>query len=420
MKGKSQRGINPANDNFYYMYYGLTNLSQRYYLNSIFPNMNNLDNIYPYPNTMQNISYNSGENGVRFNYSSNQMRIQMLQMKKELKNLKLEQKIMSDNYKQIFENLQLEGKMMSDNFELERKKMSDNFELERKKMSDNFKQKIANLQLEQKIMSDNFKQKIANLQLEQKLMSDNLEQKIKNFQLEKEGEIKELNSQISSLRVFDEKINKSVEEIKLYIKGLKINETTDDESIKKEIQSLNTKLKLFEDELLNLKRFINEKNNVNIEKISSLENEIKALKSKIKELQSLLIGRKIIKILLRIIIENCFVAYKIEKNAINFAQFKAEKYIPYKNIANNLIKILYGKNGIIHINDEINEIIDIINYESTYGDILLVIKNFLKKNDYDNIKDLLEEKLLFNKKCNVELIGPDEELSNILKVKNNL
>ena len=373
MKGKSQRGINPANENFYYMYYGSTNLNQRNYLNSIFPNMNNLNNIYPYPNTMQNISYNSGENDVRFNYSSNQMRIQMLQMKKELKNLKLEQKIMSDNYKQIFAKLQLERKIMSDNFELERKKMSDNFE-----------------------------------------------QKIANLKLEKEGEIKELNSQIISLRVFDEKINKSVEEIKLYIKGLKINETTDDESIKKEIQSLNTKLKFFEDELLNLKRFINEKNNVNIEKISSLENEIKALKSKIKELQSLLIGRKIIKILLRIIIENCFVAYKIEKNAINFAQFKAEKYIPYKNIANNLIKILYGKNGIIHINDEINEIIDIINYESTYGDILLVIKNFLKKNDYDNIKDLLEEKLLFNKKCNVELIGPDEELSNILKVKNNL
>lgn len=262
-------------------------------------------------------------------------------------------------------------------------------------------------------MSDNF-------ELERKKMSDNFEQKIANLKLEKEGEIKELNSQIISLRVFDEKINKSVEEIKLYIKGLKINETTDDESIKKEIQSLNEKLKVFEDELVNLKSFINKKNQVNIEKISSLENEIKALKSQIKELQSLLIGRKIIKILLRIIIENCFVAYKIEKNAINFAQFKAEKYIPYKNIANNLIKILFGKNGIIHINDEINEIIDIINDESTYGDILLVIKNFLKKNDYDNIKDLLEEKLLFNKKCNVELIGPDEELSNILKVKNNL
>ena len=85
-----------------------------------------------------------------------------------------------------------------------------------------------------------------------------------------------------------------------------------------------------------------------------------------------------------------------------------------------MIKILYEKNGIIHINDEINEIIDIINYESTYGDILLVIKNFLKQNDYENIQNLLKEKLLFNKKCNVELIGPDEELSNILKVKNNL
>ena len=72
------------------------------------------------------------------------------------------------------------------------------------------------------------------------------------------------------------------------------------------------------------------------------------------------------------------------------------------------------KNNIIHINDKINKIIDIINIKSTYGDILNVIKPSIKKEDLENIQKLLIEKSLFNEICKDEIIGYDEDLRVII------
>ena len=54
-----------------------------------------------------------------------------------------------------------------------------------------------------------------------------------------------------------------------------------------------------------------QKNQMNIQEISNLEKEIECLK-KVVELQSLVVGRKLIKIFLKIILNYCFEDYNLK------------------------------------------------------------------------------------------------------------
>lgn len=222
--------------------------------------------------------------------------------------------------------------------------------------------------------------------------------------------------EIKNLRAFDEKIIKKLDEVETIVKSMKVHEITDS-NLNSEIKSLNEKLKSLELQLRQLKEDMEEKNKKNLEEVNRLEKEIISLKIRIKELQGILVGRKILKILLKLIIKNCFDNYYGQGTVINVQKLIEQKYFPYIKIANNLINIILTKNKIIHINNEINNIIDIINENSTYGDILLLVKNALKKNDYENILNLLNEKLLFNQICKDEIIGKDEEISTIINKK---
>ena len=236
---------------------------------------------------------------------------------------------------------------------------------------------------------------------------------MKNDKKELEQKMKEMKLVINNLRAFDEKIIKRLNEFEIVFKSINIDLVNDD-NLKEEIRLLNEKLKILEDSMSQLKEDVLEKNQKNVKEIARLEKEIKELKAKIKELQSLLIGRKLLKIILKIIIENCFENYYGIGNKINVQGLKNEKYCPFKKIADNLIEIILKKNKIIHINDEINKIIDIIDDKTTYGDILNLVKDSLKPNDYQNILLLLNEKSLFNKICKDQIIGPDEDLSVIV------
>ena len=331
MKEQSKSGFYPGNNYLYNINNGngLPNLIPGTYSNQFIPYINN----YQRQNT---------------NISQNQLLIQMQDMKKEIEELKLMNKMIINQIN-----------MMNDNF-------------------------------------NNQKYSMINEKKE-------LDQKIDQMQLE-----------INDLRAFDERIIKKLDEMDEAVKSIIDINSLNDGNLGSQIKLLNEKLKLIENELAKLKQDIGEKNQKNIEKIHKLETEIKELKLRINELQSLFVGRKIIKIILKIILDNCFENYFGIGTTITVQGLKQEKYTPYKKIANNLIEIVLKKNKIIHINEEINKIIDVINERSTYGDLLNLIKDSLKQNDYENIKTLLNEKLLFNKECKDEIIGPDEDLASII------
>jgi hypothetical protein len=234
--------------------------------------------------------------------------------------------------------------------------------------------------------------------------------------MENEKKQKKMEIEIKKLRNFDEniaaKVNKIEENVENF--GNLVLNFPKDKKLIDDIKLFSQKLQYLIDEFNKLKADIINKNKINDETFLKYEKEIQKLKSQIKELQSLFVGRKIIKILLKIIINNCFEVYGSNGNEITVRKYKDQKYIPYQKISNNLIRVIMEKNKILHINDEINSIIDIINDKSTYGEILNVIKPSIKKNDFDNIRQLLEEKFLFNKICKHEMIGYDEDLNVII------
>ena len=131
--------------------------------------------------------------------------------------------------------------------------------------------------------------------------------------------------------------------------------------------------------------------------------EIDILKERIKELQNIIMSRKIIKILLKKIINNYFDSYTIVKenknNHIYNVKLKEKKYKSMINVINNLIDAIYKENKIIHIEGAIKKIIDILNSNTTYGDLLNICDKILEKNDLAKIKDLFEKKIITLTKC---------------------
>ena len=264
-----------------------------------------------------------------------------------------------------------------------------------------------NIQNMMKIIEKMQKEQIENKEIIERMNKEKMENEKKQNNMEIE---------IKKLRNFDENIAAKLNKIEKNVEGFEslVLNFPKDKFLIDDIKLLSQKLQYLIDEFNKLKSDISNKNKINDEKFLYYENEIQKLKSRIKELQSLFVGRKIIKILLKIIINNCFDKYSSNGTEINVVKYKDQKYCPYNKIANNLIKEILEKNKIIHIDDEINSIIDIINDKITYGEILNVIKPSIKNNDLDNIRKLLEEKSLFNKICKDEIIDYDEDLSVII------
>lgn len=127
-----------------------------------------------------------------------------------------------------------------------------------------------------------------------------------------------------------------------------------------------------------MKSYMNETIKENKEEILKLKKEVDILKERIKELQEIIIGRKIIKIILKTIIINCFESYSLIKQNKKYqvvnVKLKNSKYGDMINVVNNLIDGIFKANKIIHIDGAINKIVDIINNNTTYGD-----SNIIKK-----------------------------------------
>ena len=282
--------------------------------------------------------------------------------------------------------------------------------IEMKKEIQELKTKEKNYNVQMLKMIQEFKTKENNLNTKIDIIkNDNkaLNKKLEGMEIE-----------MNNLRAFDQRIIKKLNEMDEAVKSINIP-LINNENLRTQIELLKQKLKFLEENLCQLKNDVVQKNQNNIKEISRLEKEVKELKERINELQSLFVGRKLIKIILKIIIEYCFQNYSATGTTINVQRLKNKKYVPYKKIANNLIEIILKKNKIIHIDGEINKIIDIINDKTTYGDILNLVKDSLKQNDFQNILDLLKENLLLNEICKDDIIGTDQDLYDIINKPKN-
>ena len=336
-----------------------------------------------------------------FKTKENNNNIQRLKMIKEMQELKTKE----NNYNiQMFKMLQeiQELKTKENNYNIQMFKMIQ--EIQELKTKEN------NYNIQMFKMIQEFKTKENNLNTQIDIIKNDkkaLNEKFEGMKIE-----------MNNLRAFDERIIKKFNEMDEAVKSINIP-LINNENLSKQIELLKQKLKFLEENLCQLKNDVNEKNQNNIKEISRLKKEIQKLKERINELQNLFVGRKLIKIILKIIIEYCFQNYSATGTTINVQRLKNEKYVPYKKIANNLIEIILKKNKIIHIDGEINKIIDIINDKTTYGDILNLVKDSLKQNDFQNILDLLKENLLLNEICKDDIIGTDQDLYDIINKPKN-
>ena len=180
----------------------------------------------------------------------------------------------------------------------------------------------------------------------------------------------------------------------------------------KEIADLIGKIKNIESELreyLNEHNTIKEKFEIIFEKINELtkeiyvmnhkfngeikmlENQVKELEKKNKELQIIIISRKLVKIILKYFIKNCLKSFSLDKesNRINTLALKKEFYFfdqkKIMEILNELIIKNMNSNEIIHLEGFINDNLEII---KAYGEEIY-LKNLIeilnideKKKDY--------------------------------------
>ena len=235
-----------------------------------------------------------------------------------------------------------------------------------------------------------------------------------------------INNIYSDIKQMNKLYKKDISEIKsnFIIMNEKLNLSGKNEnvclnSIKKILNVLDNIL----DNTKNINQYLNEENDKKSQEIILLKKEVELLKSRVKELQEYLIGRKLIKLLLKKILEKCFdsFSFTIDENKtykIHKAKLTNDKYTRMINVVNKILKALHETNKIIHIEDNIHKIIDIINSKTTYGDISKICKDLLPKNEIDLINEVLKENQLYFQACGNELIGKDKELLKLLEEYN--
>ena len=225
-----------------------------------------------------------------------------------------------------------------------------------------------------------------------------------------------INNIYSDIKQMNKLYKKDISEIKsnFFIMNEKLNLSGENEnvclnSIKKILNVLDNIL----DNTKNINQYLNEENDKKSQEIILLKKKVELLKSRVKELQEYLIGCKLIKLLLKKILEKCFdsFSFTIDENKtykIHKAKLTNDKYTRMINVVNKILKALH----------ETNKIIDIINSKTTYGDISKICKDLLPKNEIDLINEVLKENQLYFQACGNELIGKDKELLKLLEEYN--
>ena len=156
----------------------------------------------------------------------------------------------------------------------------------------------------------------------------------------------------------------------------------------------------------------------NIE-IKYLEKEIVELKRKYKELQKILIPRKIIKIIIKYIIIYCIKYFTMEDNScklndltIKYSQLNSNKV---KEIINSLIVKNRQLNKTIHLEGGIDKIIELLNEygnKITFSDLINIIDFDHKTRKY--IKKIMEIANISNLNIYYDIISAYPELKEML------
>ena len=349
-----------------------------YSYNSLSPNFNNL--FGSNTSTYRYISNNNNYNQIQYQTNNDPI----ADMKNQIKNMD-----------SIIQNLQQKEKS---NSLLIKSLQQENY---------NNKTAIINLQQENLNMNEN----IINLQQENKRLDKDIK-KIKSENSNFEKELTNLNNHIDQI----DKIIKDIQE-RLDLNGKKENE------LNSQLNNINKIIKdILNNEIESMKEILNTKIDRLIKENDKLREILKKLEKKVNELQAIIIGRKLIKILIKMIIKNCFIDFKIRSNSKGVLEiydplFKIGNYSQMVKVVNNLIEIITTTNGIIHIIEDINKSITIINKDTKFEEILKICESSLdnfKKNDIELIKNLLIEKSLLDANFYQELIGKNEKLNNLL------
>ena len=330
------------------------------YVPSVFDLMNQMNN-------MNKVISQMGNHIKMNDFTINNMKSNMIIMEREKDKMKSNMTIMEREKDKMKSNMII--------MEREKDKMKSNMiimERERERMKSDIK-----------IMKEG----------QLKLGKENCQMKIK---------IELLNQEIKSV---NNNIMDRLDNIELNIKELHENIILNNQEDCYQYNQINKILDILNKIIENadaMKIYFNGKMKENEKEKKILITEIEKLKQRIKELQNIIVGRKIIKLLIKVIILNCFNSYTIikdnKKYHIGNVQLKDRKYKGMIVVVNNLIDTIFKANKIIHMEGSINKIIDIVNSHTTYGDLIDICEKILTQNDLKKIKKLFDEKIISVKK----------------------
>ena len=263
---------------------------------------------------------------------------------------------------------------------------------------------------------------------------------IENSILNLEDNYSIINKEISSFKIIEDMINSILILLKVIIKDIEalyekqnVNEK-DFEEINEKINRIESKVAKFSiiinDNYLSnfnvvfaeIEKVIKDLDKIKIKfniEIKYLEKEIVELKRKYKELQKILISRKIIKIIIKYIIIYCIKYFTMEDNScklndltIKYSQLNSNKV---KEIINSLIVKNRQLNKTIHLEGGIDKIIELLNEygnKITFSDLINIIDFDHKTRKY--IKKIMEITNISNLNIYYDIIGADPELKEML------
>ena len=185
-------------------------------------------------------------------------------------------------------------------------------------------------------------------------MKKEYENKLNNAKDEMKTEYQnKIDSVLGEVKQTNFKLEKGLKEMELNIgelsDKLNINNLIEDELIGATKKIIN----LLDEMLINSEKINNILNNSlenKSKEINKLKKEVSFMKEKINFLESLLIGRKLLKILLKTIFENCFYNFSLSPDyTIAHVIYKNQKYVNMKGVANRILTSLLKTNRILHI-----------------------------------------------------------------------
>ena len=321
-------------------------------------------------------------NQLPFNLNDNFIQ-QVMNMKQEIDQLKVSQNIQNMKH-------QIEMNQMKQQHNLEMNQMKQQHNLEMKQMKKSMFNQENKHNLEMKNIINKFQRQETMLREEIRVQSITSQAQMENrFKLVNK-EISDLKTNYSNLNQEISKIKSSEEllnSIKPLLKNLSNNLTSFNEKnnsmeimiLKKRVDDIELKINEFLKDNTTLEErigtlcqqislLIKEINTINSKfngEIIMLGKQVQDLYQKNKELQLIIISRKLVKIILKYIISNCLLSFTRENKSNNLKSLVLKAFTPFKqedviNTLNELIEKNRNTNKVMHIEEDIYNNLEIL------------------------------------------------------------